>query len=275
MKFFVQTLYKAIFKTIDHDGVEHAGYMSFMVLFSLFPFLVFFFAFTSFLGASELGQELIKILIDNLPSNATEAIAPRIMEIVQTPPERLMTLAIIGAIWTSSSFVEGLRTILNRIYEVSTPPTYLWRRFLSIIQFLSISIGLTLILFILIIIPAGLHKVPAYASIANKLHPIWGIARYFAISFFSFLAVCYLYYILPNIERLKFRDVVPGALITLVLWLLSGAILSKYLIYYTRLSLIYGSLGSIIATLLFFFVINMLFIYGAEFNYLYNRPIVK
>jgi membrane protein len=275
MIFFIHTLYKAIFRTVDHDGVEHAGYMSFMVLFSLFPFLVFFFAFTSFIGASELGQELITILIENLPQNATEAITPRIMEIVQTPPERLMTLAIIGAIWTSSSFVEGLRTILNRIYEVSTPPTYLWRRFLSIMQFLSISIGLTLILFLLIIIPAGLEKVPAYASLVEKFHPIWGIVRYFAVLFFSFLTVCYLYYILPNIEDLKFRDVIPGAFITLALWFLSGAVLSKYLVYYTKLSLIYGSIGSIIATLLFFFVINMLFIYGAEFNYLYNKRITK
>jgi membrane protein len=268
---FFRTLYKAIFKTIDHDGVEHAGYMSFMVLFSLFPFLVFFFAFTSFIGASELGQKLIELLIEHLPQDATAAIAPRILEIVQTPPEQLMTLAIIGAIWTSSSFVEGLRTILNRIYEVATPPTYLWRRFLSIIQFLSISIGVTLILFLLIIIPAGLSKIPAYVAIVSKLHPVWSIARYFAILFFSFLTVCYLYYILPNINGLKFREVIPGAIITVILWSLSGAILSKYLIYYTKLSLIYGSIGGIIATLLFFFVINMLFIYGAEFNYLYNK----
>jgi membrane protein len=271
MQILIKTLYKAIFKTIDHDGVEHAGYMSFMVLFSLFPFLVFFFAFTSFLGASELGQKLIEILIEHLPQDATEAIAPRILEIVQTPPERLMTLAIIGAIWTSSSFVEGLRTILNRIYEVSTPPTYLWRRFMSIIQFLSISIGLTLVLFLLIIIPVGLNKIPAYVTLVSKLHPIWSVARYFAILFFSFLTVCYLYYILPNIDGLKFRNVAPGALITVALWSLSGEVLSKYLVFYTKLSLIYGSIGSIISTLLFFFVTNMLFIYGAEFNYLYNK----
>ena len=104
MKFFLQSLYKAIFRTIDHDGVEHAGYMSFMVLFSLFPFLVFFFAFTSFIGASELGRSLVELLIENLPEHATAAITPRILEILQTPPERLMTLAIIGAIWTSSFY---------------------------------------------------------------------------------------------------------------------------------------------------------------------------
>jgi hypothetical protein len=53
----------SIVRTIEHDGVEHAGYMSFMVLFSLFPFLVFFLVLTSLLGASELGENFMELLI--------------------------------------------------------------------------------------------------------------------------------------------------------------------------------------------------------------------
>ena len=270
MKDFFYILYKSIFKTVDHDGVEHAGYMSFMVLFSLFPFLVFFFAFTSFLGASELGSKFVEVLITNLPQDATSAIAPRIQEIVMRPPESLMTIAILGAIWTASSFVEALRTILNRIYEVSTPPTYLWRRFLSIVQFLSVSIGITLVLFLLVIIPTALNEIPAYVELVEKLHPIWGLLRKVTLLLFLFLTVAFLYYILPNVE-LYFIDIVPGAIITVILWAISGALLSKYLVYYTKISVIYGSIGGIIATLFFFFVINMLFIYGAEFNHLYHN----
>ena len=270
MKDFFYILYKSIFKTIDHDGVEHAGYMSFMVLFSLFPFLVFFFAFTSFLGASELGSKFVEVLITNLPQDATSAIAPRIQEIVMRPPESLMTIAILGAIWTASSFVEALRTILNRIYEVSTPPTYLWRRFLSIVQFLSVSIGITLILFLLVIIPTALNEIPAYVELVEKLHPIWSLLRKGTLLIFLFLTVSFLYYILPNV-KLHFIDIVPGAIITVILWAISGALLSKYLVYYTKISVVYGSIGGIIATLFFFFVINMLFIYGAEFNHLYHN----
>ena len=130
---------------------------------------------------------------------------------------------------------------------------------------------ITLVLFLLIIIPVGLAKIPAYVTLTTTLHPLWGMMRYLAAAFFSFLTICYLYYILPNIDNLKIRDVVPGAMITLCLWILSSVCLSKYIVYYSNLSLIYGSIGSIIATLLFFFVINMLFIYGAEFNYLYSN----
>jgi len=37
---------------------------------------------------------------------------------------------------------------------------------------------------------------------------------------------------------------------------------------FNQVNLLYGSLGSVIATLLFFYVINLIFIYGAELNYL-------
>ncbi len=76
-----------------------------------------------------------------------------------------------------------------------------------------------------------------------------------------------MYYILPNV-KLNFIDVFPGALLTVILWIISGYLLSTYIVYYNQLNLMYGSLGSIIVTLIFFYIINMIFIYGAEFNYL-------
>lgn len=90
-----------------------------------------------------------------------------------------------------------------------------------------------------------------------------------------FLGASSLYYILPNV-KLNFIDVFPGALLTVILWVISGYLLSTYIVYYNQLNLMYGSLGSIIVTLIFFYIINMIFIYGAEFNYLMkNYNIVK
>ncbi len=39
---YIRCLAQAIFKTIEHDGIEHAGYMAFMILLSIFPFVMFF-----------------------------------------------------------------------------------------------------------------------------------------------------------------------------------------------------------------------------------------
>ena len=53
-----------------------------------------------------------------------------------------------------------------------------------------------------------------------------------------------------------------------VLWIAAARLLSLYLLRFNPANLIYGSLGSVIAALLFFYVGNVIFIYGAEFNYL-------
>lgn len=266
MKKIFICLYEAAINTINHDGVEHAGYMSFMILLSIFPFIIFFLAITSFVGASELGQHFIELLLENMPEHTTDLIKNRLNEISKTPPQSLLTLAIVGSIWTASSFVECLRTILNRVHNITTPPTYIRRRLLSIIQFFIISLLISFTVTLLIIVPIALGKIPNITDIIKGYGSILNLSRYLLTPIILFLATSLLYYIVPNV-KLAFVDVVPGSILTVLLWVCSGHLLSSNIIYYNQLNIVYGSLGSIIVTLIFFYIINTLFIYGAEFNH--------
>ncbi|MGI4776330.1 MAG: YihY/virulence factor BrkB family protein, partial [Janthinobacterium lividum] len=181
-------------------------------------------------------------------------------------PQSLMNLAIIGSIWTASSFVECLRTILNRVHGVTSPPPYIRRRLLSIIQFLLISLLISFAMLLLVVIPLAFTKIPVIVKAIEGYEKVLNICRYLLILGSTFLGVSSLYYIIPNV-KLKFSNIIPGALLTVVLWVISGHLLSTYIIYYNQLSIVYGSLGSIIITLIFFYLTNMIFIYGAEFNH--------
>jgi len=267
MKRVIVNLYQAIVKMIDHDGIEHSGYMSFMVLLSIFPFFIFILAFTGFFGTSELGEKFIQLALENMPAQSIDSIRSRVKELMTTPPQGLLTLAIVGSLWTSSSFVECLRTILNRVYEIKSPPNYFLRRMLSIAQFLFISTMISLAMLLLIIIPIGLQKLPSFMKMIEDYKTILNFSRYFLVFLCLFITVCSLYYLIPNV-KLKFSEVIPGAFLSVLLWVLSGYLLSTYLVYYNQLNIIYGSLGSIIVTLIFFYIVNMIFILGAEFNYL-------
>lgn len=257
---------------IDHDGVEHAGYMSFMLLVSIFPFFTFMLAFTSFFGASELGEKFIQIAVDTIPEHSADLVKFRINELTKSPPQSLLTIAIIGLIWTSSSFVECIRTILNRVYNVSSPPHYVFRRMLSIVQFFVISAIISFAMFIFIIVPIGLGKIPQFVDYTKDYVNILNFIRYTTIFLCLFLSVCALYCAIPNM-KVKFSNVIPGALLTVIFWFASARILSKYISYYNQFDIIYGSLGSIIITLVFFYIVNMIFIIGAEFNYLNSKKI--
>lgn len=270
-------LYNALVDAINHDGVEHAGYLAFLSLLSLFPFLVFLFAIAGFIGQTDVGLKLISIIVDNhiIPPGVLKALEPRFQEIESGPPQGLLTFAIVGAIWTASSAVEGLRTTLNRAYRVHTPPAYVLRRLLSIGQFLILAAVIIAVVMALIVAPGiweylkGLKPFVSLGSfnvVDGMIIDIWPYARYFITGITLFIVVCISYFILPNIKQ-RWLAVTPGAFLVVVLWFIAGMLFSGYLSNFNQVNIIYGSLGGLIAALLFFYLNAMIFIYGAEFNY--------
>jgi len=262
---FKQAAYDTI---IAHDGVEHAGYLAFLGMLALFPFLVFVVAIAGFIGQGDAGAQFISLIMTNLPPRAAAALEPRIIEITSGPPQGLLTVAIFGAIWTASSAVEGTRTILNRAYRVSTPPAYWFRRLMSIVQLLFFTSILVLGMLLLVLAPIAMTELEYTFGfhISQSEDSSWNNAIVLLSGFAMFAVVANLYYILPNIKQ-RLSNVLPGALVAVCMWVGAASLFSFYLSKFDQVNLIYGSLGGIIAALVFFYIINLIFIFGAEFNY--------
>lgn len=268
---FFRILYQALVNTINHDGIEHAGYLAFLGLLSLFPFLVFLMAIAGLSGENLAQSEFLELIIANLPSHVVEGLRPRMVEIITGPSQGLLTVAIMGAIWTSSSAVEGLRTVLNRAYRVHTPPRYLWRRLLSIAQLIVATIIVIIVLALLIILPVLWEYFQHFLSIDSALVTLQlRNIGYIIGALLLFFVISSLYYILPNVKQ-TWVSVFPGAALVVVLWMAAARLLTYYLSNFQQVNLIYGSLGSIIAALLFFYILAVIFILGAEFSYLLKR----
>ncbi len=264
-----QAITNATYHTvITHDGIEHAGYLSFLGLLSGFPFMVFLVALAGFIGEGELGRHFIALMRDNMPAEVVEALMPRINEIISGPSPGLLTVSMLAALWTASSAVEGYRTVLNRAYHVGTPPAYIWRRLLSIAQLLLFSFLVLMGMLLLVVTPILLDFVTELlADLELDVHILHWEERVRSLSIMViFVVIVMMYYILPNIKQ-NLKAVLPGALVTLAFWLLAVEGLRFYLISFDQVNLIYGSLGGVIAALLFFYIINIIFIFGAEFNY--------
>lgn len=262
-------LYRAGYNgIIKHDGIEHAGYLAFLALLALFPFLVLIVSLAGFFGQGEIGTRFVELMFTNLPAEAVSALRPRIAEIVGGPPQGFLTVAILGAMWTSSSMVEGMRTVLNRAYHVHTPPAYWLRRLLSIAQLLIIIAIILVVMTIFVFTPFLIGKMQTiFALKLPDDHSLgWSRFIFFVSATTLFLMVSYLYFVLPNIKQ-SILSVAPGALVTVLLWLEAASLLTSYLENFDQVNLIYGSLGSFIATLLFFYIMNIIFIFGAELNY--------
>ena len=270
---FLQKIYNCLTKAgyntvMRHDGIEHAGYLAFLGLLALFPFLVFLVAVIGFLGQGESGIAFINSILQALPADITIALKPRIIEIVSGPPQGLLTISILGAIWTASSAVEGIRTTLNRAYNVHTPPAYWFRRLLSIGQLIIFTSIMILGMLLVVTIPLLLRHIENWLGIhfIYEYEKQLGQMVFILTVFMIFVAISAIYYILPNIKQ-RLISVTPGAALVVLLWIISANLFTAYLSNFQQVNLIYGSLGGIIAALVFFYICNIIFIFGAELNY--------
>ncbi len=268
----LKSFYDAGYYTIYHDGIEHAGYLAFLGLLSLFPFLVFVFSIAANIGREEIGVRFINEVRNFLPHDVMLSLEPRINEILSGPPQGLLTLAIIGIIWTSSSLVEGLRTILNRAYRVNNPPRYIFRRLMSMLQILILTFLVIISMFFITIAPNLWSFIKDYFDLTFEIDPHLLRLRYYISAYVIFFSIAVSYYVLPNIKQ-SLLAVLPGAFLALVLWLISAHIFSGYIEHYRQLNIVYGSLANLIITLIFFYVLSVIYIFGAEFNYFFEKSL--
>ncbi len=122
------TIWEAIVNLVNHEGMEISGYVSFMAILALFPFLIFVVAIAGFIGQAEGAGKFISLAFQFVPPEVAKVLAPTISNIVTHPRGDLLTFGILFAIWSASSGVEALRLLLNRCYAVpETRSVYLLR----------------------------------------------------------------------------------------------------------------------------------------------------
>jgi membrane protein len=152
---------------------------------------------------------------------------------------------------------------------VQTPPAYIWRRLWSIAQILILSFAIVCAMFALVLLPIAWDKIMVIFGRTGTLSAAMSSQITLISIAVMFVIVAFTYYVLPNIRQ-NFHSVAPGAALVTLMWLGAARALSIYLSQFQQVNLIYGSLGGFIAALLFFYVSNIIFIYGAEFNYLFR-----
>ncbi len=266
----IKILRLSVIDTVRQDGIEHAGYLAFLSLLSLFPFLIFLVAIIGLFGASEIGAQVIHMIISSAPKEMAAALNPRVDEIISGPPQSFLTIAILGVIWTASSSVEGCRTILNRAYRVAFPPPYIFRRLISILEFFVIIFIVIVSIFVFVVIPSLFEGKNTEAIFRFYIDFDFLYIRYFAIFVLLTCTTSLLYFALPNAKQ-KITQTVPGSILAVLLWMSVEKLFSIYLNNFHQFNFVYGSLAGMMISLMFFYLISLIFILGAEFNYHFHR----
>ena len=248
------------------DGWAIASHIALSALMALFPFLIVVTALAGFLGSRELADEAAQILLEAWPEQVAAPIAVEIHGVLTSARGDALTLGVAFAIFFASSGVESLRIALNRSYGVTERRNWLVLRLESIVYVLIGAIALLVFSFLVVLAPliwaAMLRFLPHLAPFGILLT----FARFTVAAVVLIAALIIVHLWLPAGRR-RLRDIAPGILATLVLWLVGGAVFGRYLAEYAfNYFTMYAGLASAVIALFFLYITASIFIYGGDLN---------
>jgi len=265
-KVTVWEVVKRIAVGVYNDGFIHAGNLAYLAIVALFPFFIVAAAAAHLLGQSQDAQLTVANVLHRLPPDVASTLQKPINEVLTARTGPLLWLGAIVGLWTAASFIETIRDILRRAYGVKFCSPFWEYRLGSILLILG-AVMLLMIAFAASVALSTLHHVLVeWFPFAQGLGTTLGIYRLVpaATLFFTFYVLFYA--LTPARYRKRGCRKWPGALLITVWWLATVEVLPNVLGLLGGYNLTYGSLAGVMISLIFFFVVGVGVVTGAELN---------
>lgn len=255
-------------KEFSNDKLTHwAAALTYYSVLSLFPALL---ALVSILGL--IGQSATQPLLDNLataaPGPAKEILTGALEGLTQSSGKAgvAFVIGLASAIWAASGYISGFMDASNSIWDVEEGrPIY---------KKLPIRVGITVVMLVLLAALAVMtvvtgpiaEEVGGLIGLGDAAVTAWNIAKWPVMLVVVSFMFAFLYWAAPNVKQPGFKWVSPGGLFAVVLWIVASALFAFYVANFSSYNATYGSLGGVIAFLVWLWISNIAILLGAELN---------
>ncbi|MGO4440840.1 YihY/virulence factor BrkB family protein [Rhizobium sp. RAF56] len=262
---FYKVIYDAIFHFIEDDGFAMASHVALSTLLAVFPFLIFGTALASFLGASQFSGTAIHLIFDTWPEAIAKPLADQVIEVLTIPRGGLLTISVLAAAYFASNGVEALRISLNRAYRVPETRRWYFTRLASLGYVLIAVLIFAAISIFLVAVPLAVNHAEQWLPWLSGTIDIIDSWRIYGTLFVLTAGLLIVHLWLPAGYR-SIVDVIPGVLLTLLLWLGGALIFAYYLQTFANYTATYAGLASAMIVLVFLYMVSVIFIIGGEIN---------
>ena len=254
----------------------YAGAPAELAFFFLLSFVPLTVLLGQALGVLSVSTEWLKSII---ASQATASLANIVNEIlINDPPKSMNIILILVIAWASSRGQYSLIRISNYAYEHGgISYSYIHERIRAIktvvLTLIIIVFSLTILVYGEIIIKGVAFYFDQTRGSEFLVKNIWFIIRWPIAATIYLFTIGFTYMILPA-EKLHIREIIPGTIFASTFILLASVIYSQYIFSFKYTGLIYGSLATVVALMLWLYIIGFILVIGILFNIAY-RDIVE
>jgi membrane protein len=251
---------------VYNDGFIHAGNLAYLALLALFPFFIVAAALTNLLGASQSGRMTVATILAQLPPDVAEVLRQPVYEVLTARTGPLLWIGAIVGLWTVGSFIVTVRDILRRAYGVKFCAPFWEYRLGSMLMIVGAVLLLMIAFALTVVLRSVQSAVEAWFPLAEDISTLLGVFR--VVPGLALFGTIYLIFFLLTPARYRRKECRrwPGALLITLWWLGTVELLPPAIGLLGGYDLTYGSLAGVMVVLIFFFMIGLGVVTGAELN---------
>lgn len=252
----------------DDDIVNRAAELAYYFLFALFPALIFISAMFGMFASTktQANIELMLYLGKVIPPGAFGMVEAAFSSTTRASDSGKLLFGALVALWSATYGMSSAQNILNVVYRVRETRPYWRAKLVAMLLTLAIFV-LVFSAMLLLLVGDYVMKIVANDWLTNGTILIaWGVIRLVAALFFLSLVFSLTYHWGPDRKGHKWRWISPGAVAGIAGWLGVSIGFRVYLHFFNNYAVLYGSFGTVIVLLTWFYVSGLMLLLGAEIN---------
>ena len=270
LRLWGQAAWRAFLGLVNRNDLTHAASIAYYSLLSLFPFLLLMISILGAVTSDETDRaRVLKFIFRYFPTRL-DFLTDQ-LDAFRADRVSIGVVGGLGLVWASLGFFGAVTSAVNEAWGVEKQRSFWKHRLVSFLMLVAASTAMALgLLFVSFFQVAGTSRVGQMIANSQWLVPLQTfLFRYLALMLLTFGTGLVVYFV-PN-ARTRFRDVWVGAILTGLLWrgALSG--FSWYVLHNQRLSMIHGSITTVVVFLLWIYISSVILMYGVEFTAAYAR----
>jgi membrane protein len=260
----VELVRRTVKEVLDDDCMSIAAQLAYYFALALFPALLFIVALASYLPYNVI-NDVVAALAPIAPPDVLSIIRTQLESIVAGEETSLLTIGVLGALWSSSGALTSIVSALNRAYDI--PETRPWWK----VRLIAIGLTIALVMFVLLsftLVVAGPNAgryLTEWLGLPNVFDTVWRVVRWPLVFMLATSGIAIVFYYAPNAEQ-DWIWITPGSILATLLWILFSMGFRLYVTRVGDFAATYGALAGAAILLLWLYFSGLALLIGGELN---------
>ena len=261
---------KRTFKEFSQDNLtDWAAALTYYGVLAMFPALIALVSIVGLVFEPKQVTDALNQVVGQLgPASAVETLKGPIESITADKGRAgiMLIVGIVLALWSASGYVGAFMRASNVMHEVDEGRPIWKLRPLQMVVTLAMILLLTLAAVAVIVTGPVAEAVGGAIGVGDTAVTVWNIAKWPVLLAIVALMLSVLFFAAPNAKLDGFKFITPGAIVAVVVWLIASAAFAFYVANFSSYDKTYGTLGGVVAFLVWLWITNVAILFGAELN---------